>query len=52
MFDGWYDHVMPPVVSQSSDSKNDGLIRNDGLCGHAPTGVYKDRCGYGPRIPF
>ena len=24
--DGWYDHVMPPIVSQSSDPKNDKLF--------------------------
>ena len=22
------------------------------LCGHAPTGSYQDRCGYGPRLPI
>jgi phospholipase C len=50
--DGWYDHVMPPIVSQSNDPKNDALLRKDGLCGHAPAGAYQDRCGYGPRLPF
>jgi phospholipase C len=24
--DGWYVHVMPPIVSQSSDSRNDRLL--------------------------
>jgi phospholipase C len=50
--DGWYDHVMPPIVSQSNDPKNDALLGKDGLCGHAPAGAYQDRCGYGPRLPF
>jgi phospholipase C len=50
--DGWYDHVMPPIVSQSHDPKNDALLGKDGLCGHAPSGAYQDRCGYGPRFPF
>jgi phospholipase C len=50
--DGWYDHVMPPIVSQSNDPKNDALLGKDGLCGHAPTDTYQDRCGYGPRFPF
>jgi phospholipase C len=50
--DGWYDHVMPPIVSQSNDLKNDALLGKDGLCGHAPGGAYQDRCGYGPRLPF
>jgi len=50
--DGWYDHVMPPIVSQSNDPKNDALLGKDGLCGQAPAGAYQDRCGYGPRLPF
>ena len=29
--DGWYDHVMPPIVSQSSDTKNDRLLGVQGL---------------------
>jgi phospholipase C len=35
---GWYDHVLPPIVSQSNDPANDGLLGNVGLCGHAPDG--------------
>jgi phospholipase C len=50
--DGWYDHVMPPIVSQSNDPKNDALLGKTGLCGHAPAGAYQDRCGYGPRLPM
>ncbi len=50
--DGWYDHVMPPIISQSNDPKNDALLGKDGLCGQAPAGAYQDRCGYGPRLPF
>jgi phospholipase C len=50
---GWYDHVLPPIVSQSNDPANDGLLGNVGLCGHAPAGSYlQDRCGYGPRLPL
>jgi len=50
--DGWYDHVMPPIVSQSNDAANDTLM-GAGLCG-TPTveGAYLDRCGYGARLPF
>jgi phospholipase C len=33
---GWYDHVLSPIVSQSSDPKSDSLIGNTGLCGLAP----------------
>ncbi|MBV9176307.1 MAG: hypothetical protein JO297_04660 [Nitrososphaeraceae archaeon] len=52
---GWYDHVMPPIISQSNDHANDALLGNAGLCGHvaaAPNGTYQDRCGYGPRLPL
>ena len=44
--DGWYDHVMPPIVSQSNDSANDAL-NGTGLCGTPAPGAYLDRCGYG-----
>jgi phospholipase C len=49
--DGWYDHVMPPIVNQSSDPVNDTLL-GSGMCGSAPSGSYLDRCGYGARMPF
>ena len=49
--DGWYDHVMPPHVSPSSDPVYDALAGAD-LCGKAPAGAYQDRCGYGPRQPL
>lgn len=44
--DGWYDHVMPPMVRQSDDPEEDG-----GLCGKG-NAFTRDRCGYGPRLPF
>jgi len=50
--DGWYDHVMPQIVSQSNDPEHDALLGRTGRCGHARTGEYQDRCGYGPRLPF
>ena len=50
--DGWYDHVMPPIVNQSHDSAQDALLGSTGLCGTLQTGAYNDRCGYGPRLPF
>jgi len=49
--DGWYDHVMPPIVSQSNDAANDAL-NGSGLCGVPAQGSYLDRCGYGERLPF
>ncbi len=50
--DGWYDHVMPPIVNQSNDSANDSLNGPTGMCGTPQSGAYLDRCGYGPRLPF
>jgi len=43
--DGWYDHVMPPIVSQSNTVEDHG-------CGIAPAGSAEGRCGYGPRLPL
>jgi phospholipase C len=50
--DGRYDHVMPPIVSQSNDLKYDGLLGEKGLCGQASKWAYQDRCGYGPHTPL
>ncbi len=50
--DGWYDHVLAPIVSTSNDPNNDALLGTAGLCGTAKAGAYLDRCGYGPRLPF
>jgi phospholipase C len=50
--DGWYDHVMPPIVSQSNDPAQDALLGSQGLCGTPAKGAYLDRCGYGTRLPF
>jgi phospholipase C len=57
--DGWYDHVMPPIVNQSDDTQtripgaqHDNLI--NGSCGASDKamGGQQDRCGYGPRQPL
>ena len=52
--DGWYDHVMPPIISQSDDPKYDTLLgsKRGGFCGKQNSTEYKDRCGYGPRLPL
>lgn len=51
--DGWYDHVMPPIVNQSNDSANDAVAGSTLLCGTPQqTGAYLDRCGYGTRLPL
>jgi phospholipase C len=52
--DGWYDHVMPPIV-RASESPQDALD-GPGKCGTLPSplppGYQQDRCGYGPRLPL
>jgi len=48
--DGYADHVMPPIVSQSNTSQ-DGLT-GPGHCGTAAEGMFEGRCGYGPRLPL
>jgi phospholipase C len=53
--DGWYDHVMGPIVNQSQDVSHDAL--NAAGCGargdaRHTLGMYQDRCGYGPRQPL
>jgi phospholipase C len=50
--DGWYDHVMPPIVNQSASTAD--ALTGTGLCGSS-TGALaaiQARCGYGPRIPM
>jgi phospholipase C len=49
--DGWYDHVMPPIVNQSNDPANDTLAGSR-YCGTPQPGAYNDRCGYGTRLPL
>jgi phospholipase C len=46
--DGWYDHVLSPIVNQSNDSVEDSICLNASL----PTTTFSDRCGYGQRLPF
>lgn len=41
--DGWYDHVMGPIVNQSGSSLDASCGKNSG---------YPVRCGYGPRLPL
>jgi len=53
--DGWYDHVMGPIVNQSQDPVNDALtLAGCGARADAQhtLGAYQDRCGYGPRQPL
>ena len=53
--DGWYDHVMGPVVYQSN-AVDDQLLA-PGSCGQPRSndpagGAQNGRCGYGPRLPL
>lgn len=49
--DGWYDHVMPPLVNGSNIAGVDGLT-GPGACGTSAPGSIQGRCGYGPRLPL
>jgi len=53
--DGWYDHVMGPIVTQSNVS--DDQLLAPGSCGSPKPndvagGTQNGRCGYGPRLPL
>jgi phospholipase C len=48
--DGWYDHVMGPIVNPSS-TPDDNLFGPHN-CGTAPAGTFQGRCGFGPRQPL
>jgi phospholipase C len=48
--DGWYDHVMPPIVNGSATPMDTGA-GGEHLCGDDTRGPGA-RCGYGPRLPF
>src|SRR5262249_2252185 len=48
--DGWYDHVMPPIVSQSNTTQD--ALTGPGACGSAAPEALQGRCGYGPRLPL
>ena len=47
--DGWYDHVLGPVVNQSAVA--DDAMVGTGSCGSSTTAT-QGRCGYGPRLPL
>jgi phospholipase C len=48
--DGWYDHVMGPIVRQSATSED--FLTGPGSCGTAKAGAFQGRCGFGPRLPL
>ncbi|MGB8413443.1 MAG: alkaline phosphatase family protein [Candidatus Binatus sp.] len=57
--DGWYDHVMSPILNQSASSAD--ALTGTGKCGNGDAALpgvnpalthAQGRCGYGPRLPF
>jgi phospholipase C len=49
--DGWYDHVMSPIVNGSAAPSD--ALNGAGKCGNVKdASAYPDRCGYGPRQPL
>jgi phospholipase C len=57
--DGWYDHVMSPIVNQSTGAAD--ALTGPGACGNGSTALpgtdstnahAQGRCGYGPRLPL
>jgi phospholipase C len=49
--DGWYDHVMPPIINPSASAEDD--LQASGKCGRGtPMQGYEERCGYGVRLPL
>ncbi len=49
--DGWYDHVMDPIINQSQ-SLGDDFLTGAGMCGSNAASTTQGRCGYGPRTPL
>jgi phospholipase C len=47
--DGWYDHVVSPIVNGSHDPSKDAAICTDARISLSDG---DDRCGYGPRLPL
>ena len=53
--DGWYDHVMGPIVNQSNVAEDELLgPRNCGSpkANDLSGGTQNGRCGFGPRLPL
>ena len=50
--DGWYDHVIGPIVNQSTTTAD--ALSAPGACGNGASSLagVQGRCGYGPRLPL
>jgi phospholipase C len=49
--DGWYDHVMPPIVNHSQ-TKDDALTGKGSAGSNQPLNGFQGRAGHGPRLPL
>ena len=47
---GWYDHVMPPIVTPSNTTAD--ALNVPGSCGTSAPGSEQGKCGFGPRLPL
>ena len=50
--DGWYDHVMGPIMNQSSSTADALTGAGAGGSGADSLAGLQARCGYGPRLPL
>ena len=53
--DGWYDHVLGPIVNPSNTATGTppvDALAGPGNCGTPVAGAFQARCGYGPRTPL
>ena len=50
--DGWYDHVMPPIVNASRRPPTRSPAPACAAARRRRSAGYQDRCGYGPRLPL
>ena len=48
--DGWYDHVVPPIVTPSNTMAD--AFNGVGQCGTSAPGSEQGKCGFGPRLPL
>ncbi len=48
--DGWYDHVMSPIVTPSNTAADS--LNSPGNCGTSAPGAVQGKCGFGPRLPL
>jgi phospholipase C len=50
--DGWYDHVIGPIMNQSTTGSD--ALTGTGACGAGANSLagIQGRCGYGPRLPL